>query len=229
MTDLVLTEHHDGGVALLRLNRPPMNPLSIALLGEPSRRRECARIGSRRQGGGRRRERKGARGGRRHQRALTDQRRARASTGALSAAPDAVASIPRPVIAAIRGCAPVAAASSRFTCDLRRRRARGSVSLRSSWASSPAQGRNAWRGCSAPRAPRSSCERPLARADEALGAGILDRVVPADEVGAGTALHWAAQLEGCGRDGARQACDRRRFPARRWREALMTKRTRSSR
>ena len=34
MTDLVLTEHHDGGVALLRLNRPPMNPLSIAMLGE---------------------------------------------------------------------------------------------------------------------------------------------------------------------------------------------------
>jgi len=32
MTDLVLTEHHDGGVALLRLNRPPMNPLSIELL-----------------------------------------------------------------------------------------------------------------------------------------------------------------------------------------------------
>ena len=29
MTDLVLTEHHDGGVALLRLNRPPMNPLSM--------------------------------------------------------------------------------------------------------------------------------------------------------------------------------------------------------
>jgi len=27
MSDLVLTEHHDGGVALLRLNRPPMNPL----------------------------------------------------------------------------------------------------------------------------------------------------------------------------------------------------------
>ena len=34
MPDLVLTERHDGGVALLRLNRPPMNPLSIALLGE---------------------------------------------------------------------------------------------------------------------------------------------------------------------------------------------------
>ena len=29
MTDLVLTEQHDGGVAVLRLNRPPMNPLSI--------------------------------------------------------------------------------------------------------------------------------------------------------------------------------------------------------
>ena len=32
MADLVLTERHDGGVAVLRLNNPPMNPLSIALL-----------------------------------------------------------------------------------------------------------------------------------------------------------------------------------------------------
>ena len=29
MSVLVLTEHHAGGVAWLRLNRPPMNPLSI--------------------------------------------------------------------------------------------------------------------------------------------------------------------------------------------------------
>ncbi len=34
MSDFVLTERHDDGVALLRLNRPPMNPLSIAVLGE---------------------------------------------------------------------------------------------------------------------------------------------------------------------------------------------------
>ena len=32
MTDLVLTATHDAGVAVLRLTRPPMNPLSIALL-----------------------------------------------------------------------------------------------------------------------------------------------------------------------------------------------------
>ena len=43
MTDLVLTERHDGGVALLRLNRPPMNPLSIALLDALARRRARAR------------------------------------------------------------------------------------------------------------------------------------------------------------------------------------------
>ena len=34
MTDdaLVITERHDNGVALVRLNRPPLNPLSCALL-----------------------------------------------------------------------------------------------------------------------------------------------------------------------------------------------------
>ncbi len=31
---LVLTEQHPDGVVLLRLNRPPLNPLSGALLGE---------------------------------------------------------------------------------------------------------------------------------------------------------------------------------------------------
>ena len=31
--DLVLTERHDGDVVLVRLNRPPMNPLSVAMLG----------------------------------------------------------------------------------------------------------------------------------------------------------------------------------------------------
>ena len=34
--DPVLTEEHDGGIVLLRLNRPPMNPLSRAMLASPT-------------------------------------------------------------------------------------------------------------------------------------------------------------------------------------------------
>ena len=46
MADLVLTEHARRRRRVLRLNHPPMNPLSIALLGEL---RDAARaLGARR-------------------------------------------------------------------------------------------------------------------------------------------------------------------------------------
>src|SRR6185503_9707444 len=104
MSELVLTENHDGGVALLRLNRPPMNPLSIALLGEL---RDAASALSRDSGvkavvvaGSEKALAAGA-----DITELRDQRGARASTEAFRAAFDAIAAIPRPVIAAIRGYA----------------------------------------------------------------------------------------------------------------------------
>src|SRR5438105_14991190 len=102
MPELVLTEGHDGGVALLRLNRPPMNPLSIALLGElrdaalalaaDAEVKAVVVAGS---------EKAFAAGADISE--LTDQARARASADAFRAAFDAVVSIPRPVLAAVRG------------------------------------------------------------------------------------------------------------------------------
>ena len=207
MTDLVLTEHHDGGVALLRLNRPPMNPLSIELLGEL---RDAAPVASAADAevkavvvGG---SEKALRGRRRHQRVARSSGRA-ASADAFRAAFDAVAAIPRPVIAAIRGYA--------------RRRLRARAHMRS-LASVPrtivvgqpeillgvipgAGGTQRLARLVGPaRAKELVWSGRQVRADEALALGILDRVVPADEVEE-NALHWAAHLGRCGCcDGTRQ-------------------------
>src|SRR6476646_4714034 len=118
MTDLVLTEHHDGGVALLRLNKPPMNPLSIAMLGDlhaaatavsdDPESKAVVVAGS---------EKALAAGA--DITALRNQAGARAVTDAFRAAFDAVAAIPRPVIAAIRGYAWGGGCELALTCDLR--------------------------------------------------------------------------------------------------------------
>src|SRR5947208_9580299 len=118
MPELVLTERHDGGVALLRLNRPPMNPLSIAMLGElrdaaqalaaDSDVKAVVVAGS---------EKAFAAGADIEE--LTNQAGARASTDAFRAAFDAVAAIPRPVIAAVRGYALGGGCELALACDLR--------------------------------------------------------------------------------------------------------------
>ena len=76
--DLVLTEPHDGGVALLRLNHPPMNPLSQRAARRAARRRRAQlaadAVG---EGGRRRRQREGVRGRRRHHRVRRPGRGAR--------------------------------------------------------------------------------------------------------------------------------------------------------
>ena len=53
MTDdaLVITERLDNGIALVRLNRPPLNPLSCALLDAISDAAEAARRRRHGQGG----------------------------------------------------------------------------------------------------------------------------------------------------------------------------------
>jgi enoyl-CoA hydratase/carnithine racemase len=195
MTDLVLTEQHDGGVAVLRLNRPPMNPLSIALLDAL---RDAARAlaadaavkavvvaGS---------EKAFAAGADISE--LRDAAGARAAADAFRGAFDAVASIPRPVIAAIRGYALGGGCELALTCDLRV----GSESARLGQPEIllgviPGAGgtQRLARLVGPARAKELVWSGRQVRADEAHAIGILDRVVPSDEVEE-NALHWAAQL-----------------------------------
>jgi enoyl-CoA hydratase/carnithine racemase len=195
MSELVLTENHDGGVALLRLNRPPMNPLSIALLGEL---RDAASALSQDSGvkavvvaGSEKALAAGA-----DITELRDQRGARASTEAFRAAFDAIAAIPRPVIAAIRGYALGGGCELALACDLR-------VGAENTRVGQPEVLLGALPGAGGSQrlarliGPARTKELVWSgrqvRADEALALGILDRVVPADEVEP-NALHWAAQL-----------------------------------
>ncbi len=195
MTDLVLTEHHDRGVALLRLNRPPMNPLSIELLGDL---RDAARAlaadasvkavvvaGS---------EKAFAAGADISE--LRDPAGARASTDAFRAAFDAVASIPRPVIAAIRGYALGGGCELALACDLRvggetARLGQPEILL----GVLPGAGgtQRLARLVGPARAKELTWSGRQIRADEAHTLGILDRVVPSDEVEA-NALEWAARF-----------------------------------
>jgi enoyl-CoA hydratase len=195
MPDLVLTERHDGGIALLRLNRPPMNPLSIALLGElrdaalalgaDSEVKAVVVAGSEKAFGA------GA-----DISELTDQAGARASADAFRAAFDAVVAIPRPVIAAVRGYALGGGCELALACDLRV----GSDNVRIGQpeillGALPGAGgsQRLARLIGPARAKELVWSGRQVRADEAHALGILDRVVPSDEV-EGNALHWAGQF-----------------------------------
>lgn len=195
MTDLVLTEHHEGGVALLRLNRPPMNPLSIELLdalrdaalalANDAETKAVVVAGS---------DKAFAAGADISE--LRDQAGARASADAFRAAFDAVASIPRPVIAAIRGYALGGGCELALTCDLRV----GSESARIGQPEIllgvlPGAGgtQRLTRLVGPARAKELVWSGRQVRADEAHALGIFDRVVPSDEVEE-NALHWATHL-----------------------------------
>jgi enoyl-CoA hydratase/carnithine racemase len=195
MTDLVLTEHHDGGVALLRLNRPPMNPLSIALLDAlrdaASALAADADVKAVVVAGSEKALAAGA-----DISELRDQAGARAAANAFRGAFDAVASIPRPVIAAIRGYALGGGCELALTCDLR-------VGAENTRVGQPeillgvlpgAGGTQRLARLVGPaRAKELIWSGRQVRADEAHALGILDRVVPSDEVES-NALQWAAEL-----------------------------------
>lgn len=191
----VLTERDDDGVVRVQLNRPPMNPLSQALLGEL---RDVARslagdasvkavvvAGS---------EKAFAAGADIDE--FGDQETARRIAVGFREAFDAVAAIPRPVIAAIRGYALGGGLELAMACDLR-------VAADTARVGQPeillgiipgAGGTQRLARLVGPaRAKELVWSGRQVRADEALAIGLVDRVVPADEV-LHAAHHWAAEL-----------------------------------
>ncbi len=192
---LVLVESRPDGVTLLRLNRPPLNPLSTALLRElegiadgltadPSVK-AVVLTGSE----------KAFAAGADVSEFTADGAAATVSAG-IRAGLDALAAVPRPVIAAINGFALGGGFELALACDLRvaADSARlgfpeiqlgifpgGGGTQRAARLIGPARTKElVWSG-------------RHVRAEEALSIGLVDRVVPAAEV-LDTALEWAASL-----------------------------------
>ena len=193
--DLVLTEPLSDGVLVIRLNNPPMNALSRALL-------EQLRDAARAAGDDESVKAVVVAGGEKAFAAGADisefggQDAARVIARAFRDAFDAVAAIPRPVIAAIRGYALGGGLELACACDLR-------VAAESARVGQPeillgiipgAGGTQRLTRLIGPaRAKDLVWSGRQVRADEALAIGIVDRVVPSDEV-EHAALHWAAEL-----------------------------------
>jgi enoyl-CoA hydratase/carnithine racemase len=196
MTDpLVLVESHPNGVRLLRFNRPPLNPLSHALLGALA---DAARAlvddpevkavvvtGS---------DRAFAAGADIEEFGTADDARNvshdfRTACGALGA-------IPRPVIAAISGFALGGGLEVALACDLRiagdsARLGQPEILL----GIIPGGGgtQRLTRLVGPARAKELIWSGRQVRADEALAMGLVDRVVPAAELEA-AALAWATEF-----------------------------------
>lgn len=189
---LVLSERRADGVAILRLNRPPLNALSEGLLGELA---EAARELALDDGvkavvvcGG---EKVFAAGADIAEFGSGDD--ARRIGDCFRATFDAVAAIPRPVIAAIRGFALGGGLELALSCDLR-------VASESARLGQPEVLLGIIPGAGAtqrlPRLVGPARAKELIwsgrqmRADEALAIGLVERVVPAAEV-EDQAIEWA--------------------------------------
>jgi enoyl-CoA hydratase len=192
---LVLTERHADGVVLLRLDRPPLNPLSGALLADlTTAARACAAdpavkavvvAGS---------ERAFAAGADISEFGDADQ--ARVVAASFRTAGDALGEIPRPVIAAISGFALGGGLEVALACDLR-------IAADSARVGQPeillglipggGGTQRLARLVGPARAKELTWSGRQVRADEALALGIVDRVVPAAELEA-AALAWAGEF-----------------------------------
>jgi enoyl-CoA hydratase/carnithine racemase len=195
--DLVLTERRADGVATLRLNRPPLNPLSEATLGELAGAARALAddpavkavvvCGS---------EKALAAGADIEE--FGDQDDARRIEDAFRAAFDAVAAIPRPVIAAIRGFALGGGMELALACDLRvasEKACLGQPEILLGIIPGAGGSQRLPRLVGPARAKELVWSGRQVRADEALAIGLVDRVVPDDDVEP-TALEWAATFAG---------------------------------
>jgi enoyl-CoA hydratase/carnithine racemase len=193
--DLVLTDVRADGVATLRLNRPPMNALSQALLGEIA---EASRDLGDDPGvkavvvlGGEKAFAAGA-----DITEFGDQESAKKIEKSFRAAFDGVAAIPRPVIAAVNGFALGGGLELAMSCDLRIAGDRAKVGQPEILLGIiPGAGgtQRLPRLVGPARAKELIWSGRQVKAEEALAIGLVDRVVPAAELEE-QALAWAAEL-----------------------------------
>jgi enoyl-CoA hydratase/carnithine racemase len=193
--EYVTTTRHDDGVAELHLNRPPMNPLSTAMLGAL---RDSARAladapevkavvvtGS---------DRAFAAGADIDE--FGDSEAARVIGAAFREAFDAIAAISRPVVAAIQGYALGGGLELAMACDLRvaSDNARvGQPEILLGIVPGAGGTQRLARLVGPARAKELIWSGRQVRADEALAIGLVDRVVPNDEV-LHNAHRWASEL-----------------------------------
>ena len=195
MPELVSTERRDNGVAIVRLNHPPVNALSRAVLTELAE--VATALGSDDTvkavvvtGEGK------AFAAGADIAEFGDQERARAVAATIRAALDGLAAIPRPVIAALNGVALGGGLELALACDLRLAADNvrvgqpeillgiipgGGATQRLPRLVGPARAKELiWSG-------------RQVRADEALAIGLVDRVVPGNDL-LDAALGWAGEL-----------------------------------
>jgi enoyl-CoA hydratase/carnithine racemase len=193
--ELVLTDVRPNGVATLRLNRPPMNALSQALLGQIAAAALAFAADDDVKAvvvlGGDKAFAAGA-----DITEFGDQAAAKRVGKAFRTAFDGLAAIPRPVIAAVNGFALGGGLELAMSCDLRIASEKAKVgqpeillgiipgaggTQRLTRLVGPAKAKElVWSG-------------RQVRADEALAIGLVDRVVPAEEL-EDAALAWAGEL-----------------------------------
>lgn len=193
--DLVLTDVRADGVATLRLNRPPMNALSQALLGEiAGAAQDFAGNDAVRAVvvfGGEKAFAAGA-----DITEFGDQAAAKRMGRAFRDAFDGVAAIPRPVIAAVNGFALGGGLELAMSCDLRIAgdRARvGQAEILLGIIPGAGGTQRLPRLVGPARAKELIWSGRQVKADEALAIGLVDRVAPAAELEE-QALAWAGEL-----------------------------------
>ncbi|HUF85174.1 MAG TPA: enoyl-CoA hydratase-related protein [Acidimicrobiia bacterium] len=195
MAELVSTERRDDGVAVVRLGNPPVNALSRAVLAklaaDAGELRDDETVKAIVVAGEGKAFAAGA-----DISEFGDAGRGREIGAAFRSAFDAIAAIPRPVIAAVHGVALGGGMELALACDLR-------IAADSARLGQPEILLGIIPGAGAtqrlPRLVGPARAKDLiwsgrqVKADEALDLGLVDRVVPADEL-LDAALAWAGEL-----------------------------------
>jgi enoyl-CoA hydratase/carnithine racemase len=194
--DLVLTERRDDGVVLVTLNQPPMNPLSQAALAALAATADQLRVDDAVKavvvtGAGDKAFAAGA-----DIKEFGDQDTARTIASGFRRAFDAVAAIPRPVIAAIRGYALGGGLELALACDFRvagERSRLGQPEVLLGIIPGAGGTQRLPRLVGPAQAKRIIFTGHQVHGPEALAIGLVDQVVPDHEV-VDAALHWAETL-----------------------------------